>query len=436
MQDMNSNLNHRVPPHSLDAERCVIGTILLSNRALDEINLLPEDFYRDSHRDIFQAITTLRSSGAPADIVTICEFLKASDKLEKVGGPAYLSSLTDIIPSVANIGHYAKIVSDHKKRREAIVAASNIIGMAYESVEIENLTEAAQTAFFAMEGKSSESVDICTLVNASLKKIEKRQGVNGITGLSTGFYDIDNSTAGLQPSDLIVVAGRPSMGKTALAMNMVENIAAKGVPVGVFSLEMSDDQLTERMISSCSSVSAGRIRTGHISDENWGEIAKAAGKLAGMQIHIDDSPALVVSEIRRRARRWKMKHNIGLIVVDYMQLAKSAKARSREQEISDISQQLKATAKELKIPVLAIAQLNRDLEKRPDKRPMCSDLRDSGQIEQDADLIMFVYRDEIYNKNSPDKGIAEVIIGKQRNGPLGKSKLAFHGETMTFRNLV
>ena len=426
----------RVPPHSVDAERCVIGTILLSNRALDEINLLPEDFYRDAHRDIFQAITTLRSSGAPADLVTICEFLRASDKLDKVGGPAYLSSLTDIIPSVANIGHYAKIVSDHKKRREAIVASSNIIVMAYESAEIESLTEAAQTAFFAMDGKSSDSVDICTLVKSSLKNIEKRHGGNGITGLSTGFYDLDNSTAGLQPSDLIVVAGRPSMGKTALAMNMVENIAAKGVPVGVFSLEMSDEQLAERMISSCSSVSAGRIRTGHISYPNWGEIAKAAGKLAGMQIHIDDSPALVVSEIRRRARRWKMKHNIGLIVVDYMQLAKSAKARSREQEISDISQQLKATAKELKIPVLAIAQLNRDLEKRPDKRPMCSDLRDSGQIEQDADLIMFVYRDEIYNKDTMDKGIAEVIIGKQRNGPLGKSKLAFHGETMTFRNLV
>ena len=434
MQTMNSV--NRIPPHSVDAERCVIGTILLSNRALDEINLLPEDFYRDSHREIFQAITTLRASGSPADLVTICEFLKGNDKLEMVGGPPYLASVTDIIPSVANVKHYAKIVSDHKKRREAIVAASNIIGMAYESVEIENLTEAAQTAFFGIEAKEGCSVSISSLVNTSLKKIEKRQGGNGITGLSTGFYDIDNSTAGLQPSDLIVIAGRPSMGKTALAMNMVSNIASSGVPVGVFSLEMSDDQLTERMISSCSSVSSGRIRTGHLSDSNWGDISKAAGRLAGMQIHIDDSPALVVSEIRRRARRWKMRHNIGLIVVDYMQLAKSAKARGREQEISDISQQLKATAKELKIPVIAIAQLNRDLEKRPDKRPMCSDLRDSGQIEQDADLIMFVYRDEIYNKNTEDKGIAEVIIGKQRNGPLGKSKLAFHGETMTFRNMA
>lgn len=430
--------NNRVPPHSVDAERCVIGTILLSNRALDEINLLPEDFYRDSHRDIFQAITTLRSSGAPADLVTICELLKANDKLEFVGGPTYLATMTDIIPSVANVGHYAKIVSDHKKRREAIVAASNIIGMAYESADIENLTEAAQTAFFGIESNGGCSVDIQTLVAQQLKKIESRKGGNAIPGLATGFYDLDNSTAGFHEPDLVVLAGRPSHGKTAIAMNMVNNIAGGGVPVGIFSLEMSAGQLAERQISSNSNVSAGRIRTGNLSGQNWDDISLAAVKMSKMNIHIDDSPALPVSEIRRRARRWKMRHNIGLLVVDYMQLAKSAKARGREQEISDISQQLKATAKELKIPVLAIAQLNRDLEKRPDKRPILADLRDSGQIEQDGDLIMFVYRDEVYNKNhdNPNKGMAELIIAKQRNGPLGVVKLSFHGETMTFRNLA
>lgn len=434
MQDV----NHRVPPHSVDAERCVIGTILLSNRALDEINLLPEDFYRDSHRDIFQAITTLRSSGAPADLVTICEFLKASDKLERVGGPTYLATMTDIIPSVANVGQYAKIVSDHRKRRDAIVAASNIIGMAYELAEIENLTEAAQTAFFAIESSTGGAVDMPTLIKRSLENIEARQGGNGCTGLSTGFYDLDRSLAGLNAPDLIILAGRPSSGKTSIAMNMVASVAVAGVAVGVFSLEMSSDQLTERMISSDSVVSAGRMRSGHLTEENWSDISRSAVRLAKTQIFIDDSPSLSVGEIRRRARMLNMKHNIGLVVVDYLQMATSEKHKSREQEISEISRQLKGMAKELSVPVLAVAQLSRKLEDRADKRPVPSDLRDSGQIEQDADVIMFVYRDEVYNKapNNPEKGLAEIIIAKQRNGPLGTIKLAFHGETMTFRNLV
>lgn len=429
---------HRIPPNSQDAEKCVIGTILLSGQAFDEISLAPDDFYREAHREIYQAISEIRAGGAPADLVTISETLRAKNKLEMVGGPAYIASLTDIIPSVAHIQQYAKIVSDHKKRRDAIVAASNIIGMAYESADIETLTEEAQEAFFKIETGSGGMVDMATLVNRSLKNIEARQGENGCTGLSTGFYDLDNSLAGLNAPDLIVLAGRPSMGKTALAMNMVANIAISGVAVGVFSLEMSSDQLTDRMISSDSTVSAGRMRKGHLTEGNWGDISRAAVRLAKTKISIDDSPSLSVAEIRRRARKLKMKDNIGLVVVDYLQMATSSKHKSREQEISDISRQLKGMAKELAVPVLAVAQLSRKLEERSDKKPIPSDLRDSGQIEQDADVIMFVYRDEIYNKapNNPEKGLAEIIIAKQRNGPLGMVKLAFHGETMTFRNLA
>lgn len=433
MQTMPSN---RTPPHSLEAERCVIGTILMFNRALDEISLTRDDFYRDSHKEIFGAIVELQSSGTPADLVTICEVLKNKGKLEFVGGPSYLAETTDVVPAVSAIGNYAKIVSDHRKRRDAILAASEVIGMAYEGADVETITEAAQGAFFGIETGTGGAVELAALVNDSIKSIERRQKCGGVTGITTGFLDLDKSTAGLQPSDLIIVAGRPSMGKTALAMNMVESAASTGVPVAVFSLEMSGGQLSDRMLSGASGVSSGRIRTGQISEGNWSSIVKAAGKLAMSPIFIDDSPALPIAELRRRARRLKMKHNIGLVVVDYMQLATSAKAKSREQEISDISRQLKAMAKELKISVVGIAQLNRDLEKRPDKRPMCSDLRDSGQIEQDADLILFVYRDEIYNKQSTDKGIAEVIIGKQRNGPLGVVKLQFRGETMTFRDLA
>lgn len=428
---------HRIPPHSVEAEQVVIGTILLSGNAMDEVNLSANDFYRDGHKQIFSAVEEIRAAGSPVDLITLSESLKNSGNLDKIGGPSYLGTLTDLVPSVAAMPYYCKIITDHRKRRQAIEAAGNIAELAYRAAEIEDLTDAAQTAFYGIESGQEEESNISDLVVAGMKKLKYRMdNGGGVSGISSGFVDLDKSLAGFHNSDLIILAARPSMGKTALAMNMVEKIASGGVPVAVFSHEMSKLQLVDRMISSVSRVPAHRIRSGYISDDNWGAIGQAAGKISASQIYIDDSPSLPVQEIRRRTRKMKKKYGIGLMVMDYLQMATSPKAKNREQEISDISRQMKATAKELDIPVICLAQLNRSLEQRADRRPILSDLRDSGQIEQDADVVMFIYRDEIYNKNTKDKGIAEIIIGKQRNGPTGRIKMAFLGETMTFKDLV
>jgi replicative DNA helicase len=401
------------------------------------VSLESNDFYRDSHKRIFQAVESIREGGYPVDLITLSESLKNSGYLEQIGGPSYLGNLTDLVPSVAAMPHYCKIIIDHRKRRQAIEAAGNIAELAYRSAEIEDLTDAAQTAFYGIEAGQEEESSVSTLVSEGMKKLKHRiASGGGVSGISTGYVDLDRSLAGLHDSDLIILAARPSMGKTALAMNMVNKIAGSGVPVAVFSHEMSKLQLVDRMLSSVSRVPAHRIRSGYVSEENMGSIAHAAGIIAGSQIYIDDTPSMPVQEIRRRTRKMKKKYGIGLMVMDYMQLATSPKARSREQEISDISRQMKAIAKELNIPVMCLSQLNRSLEQRADKRPVLSDLRDSGQIEQDADVVMFIYRDEVYNKSTTDKGIAEIIIGKQRNGPTGRVKMAFLGETMTFKDLV
>jgi replicative DNA helicase len=401
------------------------------------VSLESNDFYRDSHKRIFQAVESIREGGYPVDLITLSESLKNSGYLDQIGGPSYLGNLTDLVPSVAAMPHYCKIIIDHRKRRQAIEAAGNIAELAYRSAEIEDLTDAAQTAFYGIEVGQEEESSVSTLVSEGMKKLKHRiASGGGVSGISTGYVDLDRSLAGLHDSDLIILAARPSMGKTALAMNMVNKIAGSGVPVAVFSHEMSKLQLVDRMLSSVSRVPAHRIRSGYVSEENMGSIAHAAGIIAGSQIYIDDTPSMPVQEIRRRTRKMKKKYGIGLMVMDYMQLATSPKARSREQEISDISRQMKAIAKELNIPVMCLSQLNRSLEQRADKRPVLSDLRDSGQIEQDADVVMFIYRDEVYNKSTTDKGIAEIIIGKQRNGPTGRVKMAFLGETMTFKDLV
>jgi len=430
-------ITHRIPPHSVEAEQVVLGTILLSRNAMDEVSLGPNDFYRDSHKRIFQAVESIREGGYPVDLITLSESLKNSGYLEQIGGPSYLGKITDLVPSVAAMPHYCKIIIDHRKRRQAIEAAGNIAELAYRSAEIEDLTDAAQTAFYGIEVGQEEESSVSALVSEGMKKLKHRiASGGGVSGISTGYVDLDRSLAGLHDSDLIILAARPSMGKTALAMNMVNKIAGDGVPVAVFSHEMSKSQLVDRMLSSVSRVPAHRIRSGYVSEENMGSIAHAAGIIAGSQIYIDDTPSMPVQEIRRRTRKMKKKYGIGLMVMDYMQLATSPKAKSREQEISDISRQMKAIAKELNIPVMCLSQLNRSLEQRSDKRPVLSDLRDSGQIEQDADVVMFIYRDEVYNKSTTDNGIAEIIIGKQRNGPTGRVKMAFLGETMTFNDLV
>jgi len=435
----------RIPPQNLEAEQCVLGSILLQQGALVKALeiLTADDFYRDAHKAIFAAMLTLFDKSEPQDLVTVTSILKDNHKLDEVGGPAYLASLTDIVPLAANISYYAKIVREKSILRQLIQTSTDIAGRCYEAQDDIDalLDDVEQTVFEISSSKSSQAFypmnSIITDTFKSVEKLFERKEL--ITGVPTGYDDFDKKTAGLQPSDLIILAGRPSMGKTALAMNMVQNAAiAHKVPVGVFSLEMSKEQLGMRMLCSVSRVDAHRLRTGHLKDQDWPKLTRAAGILSETPIFIDDTPAITVLEMRAKARRLKTEHDIGLVVVDYLQLMRGrAGSERREQEISEISRSLKAMAKELHIPVIALSQLNRSLENRPNKRPQLSDLRESGAIEQDADLICFIYRDEVYNKSedNPKRGIAEVIIGKQRNGPTGTVELAFLDHITTFENL-
>jgi replicative DNA helicase len=436
----------RLPPQNVEAEQCVLGSILLHQGAiLKAVEILsPDDFYRPEHALIYAAMIRLFDKAEPQDLVTVTNALKDENKLDKIGGPAYLANLTDIVPVAANIGYYGKIVREKSILRKLIATSTEIASRCYEEQDDIDalLDETEQTIFEISSAKSSQSYyPISSVINDSFKMVEKlSERREMITGVPSGFNEFDKMTAGLQPSDMIILAGRPSMGKTALAMNMVQNAAMLSkVPVGVFSLEMSKEQLGMRMLCSISRVDAQNLRTGHISDNDWPNLARAHGMLSESPIYIDDTPAISILEIRAKARRLKTEHNIGLIVVDYLQLMRGrGSADSREQEISEISRSLKAMAKELHIPVIALSQLNRSLESRPDKRPKLSDLRESGAIEQDADVICFIYRDEVYNKSgdNPKKGIAELIIGKQRNGPTGTVHLAFLDRITTFENLA
>ncbi len=437
----------RVPPHSVEAEQSVIGGLLLDNRAWEQIadKLVDEDFYRHDHRLLFSAIRELESRNEPFDAVTLSQCLDKNGQLDQAGGLLYLGRLAKDTPSASNILAYANIVREKSVLRQLIAVGTDISGSGYlpEGRDSKELLDHAEKKVFQIAEQGARGQggfqDMKTLLSKTVDKIDHLfNSDGGITGVSTGFDKFDEMTTGLQEADLVIVAGRPSMGKTTFAMNIAENAAiGDKLPVAVFSMEMPGDSLAMRMISSLGRVDQHHIRTGNLTDEDWARITSAIHILSEAKIFIDDTPAMSPNEIRARARRLKRQHGLGLIVIDYLQLMQvHGGSENRATEISEISRSLKAMAKELKVPVIALSQLNRSLEQRPDKRPVMSDLRESGAIEQDADLIVFIYRDEVYNEDSPQKGVAEIIIAKQRNGPIGKSLLTFLGKYTKFENYV
>ena len=439
--------NLRIPPHSVEAEQAVIGGLLLDNRAWEQIadRISEEDFYRLDHQLLFRAIRHLEENSQPFDAVTLSEWLDNNGQLEEAGGLAYLGRLAKDTPSAANIKAYADIVREKSILRQLVAIGTDITTSAFqtEGRDSRDILEEAEKRVFAIAEQGMRSrggfTDIKDLLTRTVDKIEMLFETKGaVTGIATGFDKFDEMTTGLQPGDLVIVAGRPSMGKTTFAMNIAENAAiGHKVPVAVFSMEMPGDQLAMRMISSLGRIDQHHIRTGQLTDDDWPRITSAINMLSDARIFVDDTPALTPGEVRARARRIKRQHGLGLVVVDYLQLMQVAGgSENRATEISEISRGLKALAKELNVPVIALSQLNRSLEQRTDKRPIMSDLRESGAIEQDADLIVFIYRDEVYNEDSPDKGIAEIIIGKQRNGPIGKSRLTFLGQFTKFENYI
>lgn len=431
-----------LPPQNLEAEQAVLGTILLQDKSLVKIIELlePDDFYRDAHKAIFQAMLKLFDHREPHDLITVTNLLRDQNKLDQVGGAAYIASLTDIIPFSGTLVHHANIIREKSILRRLIQTSNDVAARCYqEQDDIDALVDdAEQTIFEIASSKKTQGFQpMAKIVPRAFERIEKLfERKEQVTGIATGFNDLDKMTAGLQPSDLIILAGRPSMGKTALAMNMVQHAAVVDkVPVAVFSLEMSMDQLALRMLCSIGRVDSQRIRTGRLKPRDWPNLTRATGMLSDAPVYIDDSAGISVLEMRAKARRLKSEHNLGLVVIDYLQLMRGrSNIENRAQEISEISRSLKAMAKELEVPVIALSQLNRSLESRPDKRPKIADLRESGAIEQDADVIVFIYRDEVYRpaEDNPNRGIAEIIIGKQRNGPIGTVKLTFLAEYTSF----
>ena len=441
----------RVPPHSVEAEQSLLGGLLLDNQAWEKIADLVsiDDFYRDDHRRIFRHIGKLIEANRPADVVTVLESIEGSDDKDKTGGVAYLGSLSQNTPSALNIRRYAELVRERAIQRKLVSVATDIaeIALSPSGKDVSQLLDEAETRILEIGEAGSRNrsgfEEIQPVLARVMERIDflyHRDNPSDVTGVPTGFVDLDEKTAGLQPGDLIIVAGRPSMGKTAFALNMAENVAVdNGLPVAVFSMEMGGTQLAMRMLGSISRVDQHRMRTGRLNDEEWGKLSSAMGKLHDAPIFIDETAALNALELRSRARRLRRQcGKLGLIVVDYLQLmsgSSQSSSENRATEISEISRGLKALAKELEVPVVALSQLNRALEQRNDKRPMMSDLRESGAIEQDADVILFIYRDEVYFPDKPEsRGLAEVIIGKQRNGPIGKIELTFLGQYTRFEN--
>ncbi len=438
----------RLPPQALEAEQSVLGGLLLDNRRWDDITdlITPDDFYSRHHRSIFAAIRELYENQHPVDVVTTSEWLQKSGKLEEIGGLAYLGSLAKNTPSTANLVSYARIVHERSLLRKLIDSANDITGKAYQpqgSTPDEILDFAEQRIFNLTQNNRRQEgglVPIQGLLTEAVDRIEELyESDEAITGVSTGFKDLDNMTSGLQRADLVIVAGRPSMGKTSLAMNIAENVAVGSKkPVAVFSMEMPGQQLAMRMLASLGRINAHKVRNGKLGTDDWPRLTSAVGLLNEAPIFIDDSPGLSPLELRSRARRLIRENgDLGLVVVDYLQLMQAAESQeNRAIEVSNITRSLKILAKELNVPVVVLSQLNRSLEQRPNKRPVMSDLRESGAIEQDADVILFIYRDEVYNEDTQDKGIAEIIIGKQRNGPTGTVRLTFLGEYTRFENFA
>jgi replicative DNA helicase len=438
----------RLPPHSVEAEQAVLGGLLLSNESWDRIGdvITESDFYRADHRVIWRTITALVEETKPADVLTVSEALKIGGDIESVGGIAYLNQLATGTPSAANIRRYAEIVRERAIMRKLAEVGTSIADSAYspQGREARQLLDEAETKILEIGEKGGRSSESFAKMSSVLAEVMSRldelhRNPNAVTGKATGFVDLDEMTTGLQDGDLIIVAGRPSMGKTSLALNIAENVALElKLPVLVFSMEMGGTQLATRLLGSVGKVDAQKLRTGRLDPGDWDRLGTALGKLNEAPLLIDETAALNPLELRARARRkWREYGGLGLIVIDYIQLmqgSESGQNENRATELSEISRGLKAMAKELSVPVIALSQLNRSLEQRPNKRPVMSDLRESGALEQDADMIFFIYRDEVYNEDSADKGIAEIIIGKQRNGPIGTVKLTFLGRHTRFEN--
>ncbi len=437
--------NLKVPPHSIEGEQAVLGGLLLSSRAWDQVAdvVTESDFYREDHRLIFRAIHQLNERSKPCDAVTVTEWFEAHGNVDQIDGGTYINQLTSSTPSAANVKAYAEIVREKSILRQLIDVGSEITTGVFslDGRSSQELLEAAERKVFAIAEQGMRAgkdfVSVQDTIKVAIEKIQELHEFEGeITGIPTGFKMFDKLTAGLQPSDLIIIAGRPAMGKTTLAMNIAEHAAIKhDVPVAIFSMEMSSLQLVMRLFSSLGQIDQTKLRTGNLDDLDWPKLTSAMNLLHKSKIFIDETPSLSPSELRARARRLKREHDIGLIVVDYIQLmAVPGTTENRATEIAEISRSLKAIAKELNVPVVALSQLNRALEQRPNKRPVMADLRESGSIEQDADLIVFIYRDEVYNQETPEKGKAEIIIGKHRNGPTDTVVLTFQGQWLRFVN--
>ncbi len=437
----------KVPPHSIEAEQSVLGGLMLDNRAWDQIadRVRENDFYRYDHRLIYRVMSKLSSQNKPLDVLTVAESLREINELENAGGEVNLFELANNTPSAANIGAYADIVRERSVMRQLIAVANDIANNAFNpqgrsSTELLDVAERHVFAITEQGARVGGPLNVKEYLATTMEKIDQLfQSKNPITGVPTGYHDLDEMTSGLQPSDLVIIAGRPSMGKTTFAMNIAEHVVIKSQsPVLIFSMEMPGESIVMRLLSSLCRIDQLRIRTGKLEDEDWPRISSTVSMLSEAPLFIDDTPALSPVELRARARRLMKEHGqLGLIVVDYLQLMQvPGNSENRTAEISEISRSLKSLAKELKVPVIALSQLNRGLEQRADKRPVMSDLRESGAIEQDADLIVFIYRDEVYNENSPEKGTAEIIIAKQRNGPIGKVRLTFLGQYTCFENFI
>jgi replicative DNA helicase len=436
-------ISGRIPPQALDAEESVLGSILLDNQAINVCmeRIRAEDFYKAAHQTIFEAMSALSDRREPIDLITLGQQLRSMGQLDAVGGVQSLSYLASAVPNSANVAYYARMIKEMSIRRRLIHESSDIINSAFElEGDIEEFLDTTEQRILGVSDfrVNSSFHRVSDIVQDSIRIVEKLYDQKEVvTGVPSGLIKLDKMTSGFQASDLVIVAARPSMGKTALVLGWSQYVGIyHRKPVAFFSLEMSKEQLVLRMLCSESRINNSNVRTGNLSERDFARIVDGASRISDAEIFIDDTPAITITELRAKARRLHRDHQLGLIAVDYLQLLRSpAYSHSREQEISDISRSLKALAKELNVPVVALSQLNRSVESRNDKRPMMSDLRESGAIEQDADLIMFIYRDEVYNKESPDKGVAEIIIAKQRTGPTGSIRVAFSGEHTRFDNL-
>ncbi len=435
--------NLKIPPYNLEAEQSVLGSMLLSKDAITVAaeQLQVQDFYKESHKKIFEVIVRLYEDREPVDLITVTEALRSAKILEQIGGATYLTALTEIVPTAANISYYCKIVEEKALIRRLINTTSEILSMAYDQQnEVEDLLDEAERRIFeiAQKRRVENFHHIKEILFDTFERIEQLyNSEGGITGVPTGFPDIDEKTSGLQPSDLILIAARPSMGKTAFALNIAQNAAIRyKVPVGIFSLEMSKEQLVQRMLCAESNVDSHKLRTGKLDEEDWPRLARAMGPLSEAPIYIDDTPGISSLELRTKARRLKAEKGLGLVIIDYLQLMSGRTAsENRQQEISEISRSLKALARELSVPVVALSQLSRAPEMRADHRPILSDLRESGSQEQDSDVVAFLYRDDYYNPDTDKKNIAEIIIAKQRNGPTGTIELVWLPKFTKFASL-